>query len=236
MVVFASDNGYYLGEHGLGDKRSAYEESLRIPLLVRYPRLGTKGRLVDQMALNIDLAPTLLDFAGVAVPKEMHGRSWRPLLEGRPPADWRRSFFYCYFFERNYAIPTGDRRPHRDREAHQVSRPRRVDRGVRSEDRSLRDAQPGPRSGVRVPPGATGGRVPEAVGRDLLPIPTFADDPRQAGKEAKPRKKRKESLPPDARELIPYLADAVPGRIQATLTLGDTTHLSGKWHLGDKPE
>ena len=85
MVVFASDNGYYLGEHGLGDKRSAYEESLRIPLLVRYPQLGAKGKLVDQMALNIDLAPTLLDFAGVPVPKEMHGRSWRPLLEARRP-------------------------------------------------------------------------------------------------------------------------------------------------------
>ena len=105
LVVFGSDNGYYLGEHGLGDKRSAYEESLRIPLLVRYPRLQAKGKLVDQMVLNIDLAPTLLDFAGVAVPKQMHGRSWRPLLEGRSADDWRRSYFYCYFREAQYDIP-----------------------------------------------------------------------------------------------------------------------------------
>jgi arylsulfatase A-like enzyme len=105
IVIFASDNGYYLGEHRLGDKRSAYEESLRIPLLVRYPRLKNAGKVEDAMVLNIDLAPTLLDFAGLAVPKEMHGRSWRPLLEGQK-TDWRRAFFYCYFYERNFAVPT----------------------------------------------------------------------------------------------------------------------------------
>ena len=60
---------------------------------------------MDQIALNIDLAPTFLDFAGVPVPKEMHGRSWRSLLEGRAADDWRRSFFYCYFRERQYNIP-----------------------------------------------------------------------------------------------------------------------------------
>jgi arylsulfatase A-like enzyme len=101
VVIYTSDNGYYLGEHGLGDKRSAYDESLRIPFLVRYPKLGFKGKVVDEMVLNIDLAPTLLDFAGVAAKKEMQGRSWRPLLEGRA-TDWRRAFFYEYFFERGY--------------------------------------------------------------------------------------------------------------------------------------
>jgi arylsulfatase A-like enzyme len=104
IVIYASDNGYYFGEHGLGDKRSAYEESIRIPFLVRMPgplaKEGT-GRTVDAMVLNVDLAPTLLDFAGVAAPKTMHGRSFRPLLEGRP-TDWRQAFFYCYFFERNF--------------------------------------------------------------------------------------------------------------------------------------
>lgn len=105
MVIFASDNGYYLGEHGLGDKRSAYDESLRIPMLLRYPKLGVKGKLIDPIVTNVDLAPTLLDFAGVAVPKEMHGRSWRPLLEGKT-AEWRKAFFYCYFYENNFAIPT----------------------------------------------------------------------------------------------------------------------------------
>jgi arylsulfatase A-like enzyme len=105
VVIYTSDNGYYLGEHGLGDKRSAYDESMRIPFLVRYPKSGGKGKAVDGMVLNIDLAPTLLDFADVAVPKEMQGRSWRPLLEGRA-VDWRKAFFYEYFFERNYATPT----------------------------------------------------------------------------------------------------------------------------------
>lgn len=107
LVVFTSDNGFYLGDHGLGDKRSAYDESLRIPLLVRYPKLGVaaRGKTVDQLTLNIDLASTFLDFAGVAVPPTMQGRSWRPLLEGKP-ANWRTAFFYEYFFERNFAIPT----------------------------------------------------------------------------------------------------------------------------------
>jgi arylsulfatase A-like enzyme len=89
----------------LADKRSAYEESIRIPLLVRYPKLGAKGKTIDALALNIDLAPTLLDFAGVRVPKEMQGRSWRPLLEGKK-VKWREAFLYEYFYERNYAVPT----------------------------------------------------------------------------------------------------------------------------------
>ena len=104
MVVFAADNGYYLGEHRLGDKRSAYDESLRIPLLVRFPRLGQPGRTIDRMALNVDLAPTILDYAGVAIPAEMQGRSWRPLFEGRD-SDWRKAYFYCYFYERDFASP-----------------------------------------------------------------------------------------------------------------------------------
>ncbi len=98
VVVFASDNGYYKGEHGLGDKRSAYEESLRIPLLLRYPRLVPKSKLLDEMVLNIDLAPTFLDLAGIPVPGEMQGRSWRPLLTGKA-ADWRKSFLAEYFRE-----------------------------------------------------------------------------------------------------------------------------------------
>lgn len=105
IVFFASDNGYYLGEHKLGDKRSAYEEALRIPLLLRYPKLGGNGTTVDQMALNIDLAPTLLDFAGAPIPPTMQGRSWRPLLEGKAPSDWRKAWFYCYFFETRFGTP-----------------------------------------------------------------------------------------------------------------------------------
>jgi arylsulfatase A-like enzyme len=100
LVMFTSDNGFYLGAHATGDKRSAYEESLRVPLLVRYPALGpgAPGRLVDDMVLNLDHAPTMLDFAGVPVPKEMQGQSLRPLLSGEPVA-WRQSWFYEYFTE-----------------------------------------------------------------------------------------------------------------------------------------
>jgi arylsulfatase A-like enzyme len=106
LLVFAGDNGFYFGEHGLGDKRSAYDESLRIPLLLRYPRLGVKGKSVDAMVLNVDFAPTALDYAGVEVPKAMHGRSWRPILQGEAPPDWRSAYFYCYFFERGFNTPT----------------------------------------------------------------------------------------------------------------------------------
>ncbi|WP_165073904.1 sulfatase family protein [Paludisphaera rhizosphaerae] len=109
MVVFMSDNGYYLGEHHLGDKRSAYDESLRIPFYVRWPGFGAsrRGAVVDQMILNIDLAPTILDLAGAPIPAAMQGRSWRALAEGREPKEpWRKAFFYEYYYESPYAIPT----------------------------------------------------------------------------------------------------------------------------------
>jgi arylsulfatase A-like enzyme len=105
VFVFTSDNGFYLGEHLLIDKRSAYDESLRIPLLLRYPRLQRGGRTVDEMVLNVDLAPTFLDLAGVPVPATMQGRSWRPLLERRG-GGWRDAFFYAYYYENGYKTPT----------------------------------------------------------------------------------------------------------------------------------
>ncbi|GAA5121954.1 sulfatase [Luteolibacter yonseiensis] len=106
VVIFTSDNGYYLGEHSLGDKRSAYEESIRLPFLIRSPFNNVSGKTIDPLVLNIDIAPTLLDFAGVEIPKEIQGRSLRPLLEEKPPADWRKSFLYEYFYERNFKNPT----------------------------------------------------------------------------------------------------------------------------------
>jgi arylsulfatase A-like enzyme len=100
VVVYASDNGFYLGEHTLADKRSGYDEALRIPLIVRYPKSGLKGALRDELVLNIDLAPTFLDLAGVAVPRDMHGKSWKPLLTKDPLKEpFRTSFFYEYFRE-----------------------------------------------------------------------------------------------------------------------------------------
>ncbi len=106
LVVLTSDNGYYLGEHGLGDKRSAYDESLRVPLLVRLPGATVRSASHDAMVLNLDYAPTILDYAGAAPLPGAQGRSLRPLLEGRLPADWRTAFFYEYFREGNFAAPT----------------------------------------------------------------------------------------------------------------------------------
>jgi arylsulfatase A-like enzyme len=104
VFVFSSDNGYYLGEHNLGDKRTAYEESMRIPMLLRFPRGVKAGRTEDRMVLNVDPAATFLDLAGLPVPTAIHGRSWKPLLEEKH-ADWRDSFFYCYFYEKNFGSP-----------------------------------------------------------------------------------------------------------------------------------
>ncbi|MES2694936.1 MAG: sulfatase [Verrucomicrobiota bacterium] len=101
MVVYSSDNGYYHGEHGLGDKRSAYDESLRIPLLVRYPRMIAKNTTSDELVLNIDLAPTIVDLAGVAIPPTMQGKSWRPLF-ARQGGTFRESFLAEYFWEANF--------------------------------------------------------------------------------------------------------------------------------------
>ncbi|MBX3741203.1 MAG: sulfatase [Akkermansiaceae bacterium] len=106
IVIFTSDNGYYLGEHGLGDKRSAYEESLRVPLLIRSPFHKITGKEITPDVLNIDLAPTIVDLAGIKLPESFQGRSLRPLLEESPPADWRESFLYEYFYERNFRNPT----------------------------------------------------------------------------------------------------------------------------------
>jgi arylsulfatase A-like enzyme len=97
LIMYTSDNGFYLGEHGWYDKRFMYEPSLSVPLLVRYPRLIPGGRVEDRMVLNIDYAPTILDFAGVPIPSQMQGESLRPMLEGRPTPEWRQSIYYSYF-------------------------------------------------------------------------------------------------------------------------------------------
>jgi arylsulfatase A-like enzyme len=108
VVIFVSDNGYYLGEHGLGDKRTAYDESLRIPLLVRYPRKVQAGLRIDAMALNIDLAATVLELAGVPLDWKQDGRSLVPLLQGGRPADWRTEYFYENFRDPEFPDATFD--------------------------------------------------------------------------------------------------------------------------------
>jgi N-acetylglucosamine-6-sulfatase len=97
ILVFAGDNGYFYGEHCLSEERRlAYEESIRIPLLVRYPAAVKARTVIEHMALNVDLAPTLLDFASAPRASRMNGRSLRPLLEGRHTA-WRDSIMIEYF-------------------------------------------------------------------------------------------------------------------------------------------
>jgi arylsulfatase A-like enzyme len=93
VIVFTSDNGFFFGERGMADKWLMYEESIRVPMLVHDARLA-KARKVDALTLNIDLAPTVLDLAGVPVPSSMQGRSLVPLLKGKLPKDWRRDFLY----------------------------------------------------------------------------------------------------------------------------------------------
>jgi N-acetylglucosamine-6-sulfatase len=106
MFVFTSDNGYFWGEHGLGDKRWAYEESIRDPLLIRYPKLIKAGTTRDQLVLNIDIAPTFLELAGAPVPKSVQGRSLLPLLRN-PKTPWRTSILTEYFQERSFQrVPT----------------------------------------------------------------------------------------------------------------------------------
>lgn len=102
IVLYTSDNGLFLGEYGMVDKRLMYEESLRVPLAVRYPATVERGSGIDAFALNVDLAPTILDFAGVAPSEALHGRSLRGWLEGEQPADWRRSLYYHYYEEAGY--------------------------------------------------------------------------------------------------------------------------------------
>jgi N-acetylglucosamine-6-sulfatase len=104
LVVFAGDNGFFWGEHRRGDKRLMYEESIRIPLLAHCPALIRSGTTIPELVLNIDLAPTFLDLAGVPVPEHMQGRSWRPLFSGRT-GEWRRSFLYEYWRDLTPAIP-----------------------------------------------------------------------------------------------------------------------------------
>jgi arylsulfatase A-like enzyme len=97
VVIYTSDQGFFLGDHGWYDKRFFYEESLRMPFLIRYPREIPPGTVDDHLVLNVDFAPLFLDYAGLPVPAEMQGRSFRSLLRGEAPAGWRTAMYYRYF-------------------------------------------------------------------------------------------------------------------------------------------
>jgi arylsulfatase A-like enzyme len=105
IVVLMGDNGFMFGEHGLIDKRNAYEESMRVPLLMYVPGLDRPGRVVHEIAANIDIAPTMLDIAGVErMPEQLEGMSLLPLALGEQPADWREELLYEYYWEFNYPM------------------------------------------------------------------------------------------------------------------------------------
>ena len=99
VVVYTSDQGFFLGDHGLFDKRFMYEESIRMPFLVRWPAGIKPGTRSDALALNIDFAPTLLEAAGLPMSAEMQGRSLLSVLRGRAPSDWRTSMYYRYYHD-----------------------------------------------------------------------------------------------------------------------------------------
>jgi len=113
LVVYTSDQGFFLGEHGYYDKRLMYEDTLRQPLLMRYPGHIAPGSIEDRMVLNLDFAETFLDLAGIPIPEDMQGRSLAPLMFGEPTALWRRSTYYHFyeypgwhFAKRHYGVRT----------------------------------------------------------------------------------------------------------------------------------
>ena len=117
IIVYTSDQGFFLGEHGWFDKRFMYEECQRMPFLVRYPKSVKAGSVTSAIAMNIDFGPTFLDYAGVPIPEDMQGRSLRPVLDGNGsvPSDWREAAYYHYYeypaehsVKRHYGIRTAD--------------------------------------------------------------------------------------------------------------------------------
>jgi len=101
LIIFVGDNGFFLGEHGMMDKRTMHEASIRIPLLARYPALIRPGTVVGRMVLNVDIAPTILDICGAAPLPKGHGQSWRRLAAG-DATGWRTSWYYTYDYEKQF--------------------------------------------------------------------------------------------------------------------------------------
>ncbi len=107
IVIYTSDQGYWLGQHGFYDKRLILETSMRMPFLIRYPRVIKPGKVNKDLCINVDIAPTLIELAGLKAPATMQGCSMVPLLKGKVPSDWRQSQFYTYWGSPNhYGITT----------------------------------------------------------------------------------------------------------------------------------
>lgn len=99
VVIYSSDNGYFMGEHTFLDKRLAYENSMRVPMLIRYPKLIKKNTKIEKQCLNIDIAPTILDLAGIEKPSYMQGESMVNLLKGKNDNNWRKSILFEYYLD-----------------------------------------------------------------------------------------------------------------------------------------
>lgn len=97
VIVVTSDQGFYLGDHGFFDKRFIYEESLRMPFMVRYPKMVKANSVNEDIITNIDFAPTLLDLAGIQTGEKMQGDSFKPILVGNTPSDWQEAMYYHYY-------------------------------------------------------------------------------------------------------------------------------------------
>ncbi|WP_127137607.1 sulfatase [Flagellimonas oceanensis] len=97
VVIYTADQGYFLGEHGFFDKRLIYEESLRMPFVIRYPKEIKGGQRIDDIVLNIDFASLFADYAGIDLPESFQGQSFRNNLKGETPKDWRKTMYYRYW-------------------------------------------------------------------------------------------------------------------------------------------
>lgn len=189
LIIFTSDNGFALGEHGRVDKRTMYEESIRVPLLARYPRLIRPGTRVRQMVLNVDLAPSIMDICGAKPLEDIDGRSWQPLLRGMRSA-WRESFVYFYNYESEFPYTPNVR-------------------GVRTADWKY----------IRYPHGDNGPDRHKAelyhVFNDPLEIHNLVDDPRAANKLAELKKEydrllKRHKAMPDKMPLDGGIINALP--------------------------
>ena len=103
IVIYTSDNGWFIGQHGLFNKMWMYEESLRVPLIISYPGHISENKIENSIISSLDYAPTLLDYAGIDIPSSMQGQSFKHILEGNKPDRWRTSFFYHYYDQ--YGVP-----------------------------------------------------------------------------------------------------------------------------------
>jgi arylsulfatase A-like enzyme len=113
VVIYTSDQGFFLGDHGLYDKRFMYEPSIKMPFVIRWPGVIKPGSTSDALATNVDFAETFLEMAGATIPEDMQGRSLVPVLKNEKPANWRTSFYYRYYHDpgdhntaRHYGVRT----------------------------------------------------------------------------------------------------------------------------------